>query len=73
MPDAIDRLIDQKLIAEAESLGLDVKQEVANLLRARIDKRRREIAWQEKNREAIQSWNEWIERDGLWYENLRVK
>jgi antitoxin CcdA len=73
MPETIDRLVDPKLISEAESLGIDVKQELASHLRARIDTRKREIAWREENREAIQSWNEWTERNGLWYENLRTK
>ena len=73
MPETIDRLVDAKLLAEAERLGLDVRHELSSHLRARIDKRKREIAWQEENREAVLSANEDIERNGLWYENLRTK
>lgn len=71
MTDALDLTVDPKLLAEAESLGLDVRSELEAALRQRIDKRKRELAWQRENRDAIEAWNREIERNGLWYERLR--
>jgi antitoxin CcdA len=71
MADTMDVTIDPKLVAEARRLGLDIASEVEALLRARIEKRKRELAWQEENRAAIQMVNEKLDREGLWYERLR--
>jgi post-segregation antitoxin (ccd killing protein) len=70
MPETVDIRLDPKLLAEAEQLGLDVAHELEHSLRQRIDKRRREIAWQQENRTAIERWNEEVERNGLWYERI---
>jgi post-segregation antitoxin (ccd killing protein) len=70
MPEIDESRIDAKLLAEARSLGLDVLREIEIGLRQRIEKRKREIAWQNENREAIEQWNADVERNGLWYERF---
>jgi post-segregation antitoxin (ccd killing protein) len=62
---------DPALIAEAESLGLDVQNILTSALKLRIKRRRDELAWQESSREAIDAYNARIKRDGLWH--LRLK
>lgn len=71
MAHTLDAAIDPKLLAEAENLGLDVRLELEAALGQRIEKRKRELAWQRENRDAIEAWNREIERNGLWYERLR--
>jgi post-segregation antitoxin (ccd killing protein) len=73
MADTVEVDVDPKLLAEARSLGLDISQEITTHLRNRIEKRKREIAWQTENRDAIEAWNAEIERNGLWYEHIRTK
>jgi post-segregation antitoxin (ccd killing protein) len=71
MADTIDALrIDPALVAEASALGMDVTRELESALRARIEKMKRENAWREENREAIQEGNRELEQNGLWYERL---
>jgi antitoxin CcdA len=71
MTKTLDRVqIDPELVAEATALGIDVDREVDVALRIKIDKKKRENAWREENREAIQEWNKHVEEQGLWYERL---
>jgi post-segregation antitoxin (ccd killing protein) len=71
MADTIDALrIDPALVAEASALGMDVTRELESALRVRIEKKKRENAWREENREAIQEWNRELEQNGLWYERI---
>ena len=63
--------LNAKLLAEAETLGIDVPKEIEIHLRVRIEKRKREFAWREQNRAAIEQWNEWIEKNGIPFEELR--
>ena len=71
MADISDISIDPKLIAEARELGFDVSHELEGRLRERIAKRRREIVWQNENRSAMETWNAYVDRNGLWFEGLR--
>ncbi len=71
MTDTIEALrIDSALVAEARALGMDLTRELESALRARIEKKKRENAWREENREAIQEWNRELEQNGLWYEHI---
>ncbi|MEJ0013381.1 MAG: type II toxin-antitoxin system CcdA family antitoxin [Bauldia sp.] len=71
MADTVDLAVDSALLREARKLGVDVEREVELGLRQSIDKRKRQLAWQEENRQAIDAWNKEIEKNGLWYERLR--
>ncbi len=70
MAETLDVTIDPKLLDEARSLGIDVDQEIALRLRESIDRRKRQIAWQDENRPAIEAWNAHIEKHGLWHERF---
>lgn len=65
-----DLILDPKLLAEAERLGIDVRRSVEADLRRRIDTARRAAAWQEENNAAIDEANRELEENGLWYERL---
>jgi antitoxin CcdA len=65
-----DIAIDPELLAEARRLGIDVEREIDLRLRESVERRKRQLAWREENREAIEAWNQEIEDHGLWYERL---
>ena len=57
--------IPAELLDEAERFGLNVSGELTAFLRRRVAKAVKEQAWQEENRDAIDSWNEWVAKNGL--------
>jgi len=59
------------LVAEARALGITLSQACETGLAAEV-KRERERRWKEENREAIDSWNRWLEKNGLPYADLRL-
>jgi len=71
MTDILDTGIDEKLVAEAKRLGIDVRSALDLELKRLIEKERKRIAWREENRAAIEELNRWVEENGLWYEGLR--
>jgi post-segregation antitoxin (ccd killing protein) len=71
MTDTVDVAIDPNLLVEACVLGIDVEAELEHRLRESVAKRKRQIAWHDENRVAIEAWNEQVERVGLWYERFR--
>jgi len=56
--------LDAALVAEAEALEVDVPRELEAHLRRLVEKRRIARAWEEEHREAIQRFNERIEKFG---------
>lgn len=52
------------LTEEARRLGLNVSQACETGLAAAV-KEAREAEWLEQNREALEQWNEWVEKNGL--------
>lgn len=63
--------IPAELLDEAERFGLNVSSELTNFLRRRVAKAAKEKAWQDENREAIDSWNDWLAKNGLPLERYR--
>lgn len=59
------------LASEARALGLD-PDAIARRAVEEAVKRARMDAWNEKNREAVDSWNKLVEREGLWSDDLRA-
>ncbi|HBQ48867.1 MAG TPA: hypothetical protein DD728_08275 [Hyphomonas atlantica] len=59
------------LASEARALGLDPNA-IARTAVEEAVKRARMDAWNEKNREAVDSWNKLVEREGLWSDDLRA-
>lgn len=63
--------LDQRLVAEAKDLELNVsriaEQAITDAVRAEKNRR-----WKEENREALESWNDWIRENGLPLEKHRL-
>ena len=57
--------------AEARELGLDPEAIAAKAVEDAV-KTERLRRWNEDNRDAIESWNELVEREGLWSDGLRA-
>ncbi len=56
--------LDEKLVAEAEELGIDLSRACeAGLAAETLEARKRK--WVEENWDAIQGWNDWVARNGL--------
>ncbi len=72
MADTVDLAVDSALLREARKLGVDVEREVELGLRQSIDKRQRQLAWKEENRQAIDAWHKEIAMSGIWYRRLRA-
>jgi antitoxin CcdA len=58
------------LVDEAKVFGTNISAVVERALEAEHRQRRRE-KWQAENRKAIESWNRWIEENGIPFEDLR--
>ena len=56
--------LDADLVSEARALNINVSRAAENGLEAAIRKER-ERRWLEENAEAIQSSNDWVEKNGL--------
>lgn len=63
--------LDQRVVAEAKALGLDVSRIVEEAISdaVRAEKNRR---WKEENREALESINAWVRENGLPLEKYRL-
>ena len=58
------------LVEEAKRLGLNVSEACQSGLAAEV-KKAREAAWKEENRAAIESWNDYIRKNGMPYDQYR--
>lgn len=63
--------LDPALLEEARALGVNVSRAAEGGLREAVRKARGE-AWLRENAEAIESYNRWIEENGLPLEGLRM-
>ncbi len=63
--------LDQRVVAEAKELELNVsriaEEAISDAVRAERNRR-----WKEENREALESWNEWVSENGLPLEKYRL-
>lgn len=63
--------LDQRVVAEAKELELNVsriaEEAISDAVRAERNRR-----WKEENREALESWNEWVRVNGLPLEKHRL-
>lgn len=68
---AVNMSIDTGIVAAAREAGINISQvsEVAirAATKAELDRR-----WKEENREAMEGWNRWVERNGLPLEKYRL-
>jgi antitoxin CcdA len=63
--------LDAALVAEAKQLGVNISQASNRGLEKAVKKARAE-RWLEENRAALDSYNEWIEANGLPLEKYRL-
>jgi antitoxin CcdA len=56
--------IDAALTAEARSLNLNVSRACEAGLSAAVAQARRDL-WIDQNKDAMESWNDWIDKHGL--------
>ncbi|WP_236699419.1 type II toxin-antitoxin system CcdA family antitoxin [Pelagerythrobacter marensis] len=56
--------LDASFVAEAKALGINISQACERGLIETV-KEARSALWQEENREAIESSNVWVEKNGL--------
>jgi antitoxin CcdA len=59
--------IPKKLLDEAQRLNVEVENRSEEQVRQAVRK-----AWIEENREAMEAWNVWVEKNGLPLEHYRV-
>lgn len=71
MPDDAPTLaLDPELVAEVRRLGIDVAQAAQGGLVDAVSKARGE-EWKRENRAALESYNDWIAKNGLPLERYR--
>jgi antitoxin CcdA len=67
---ALNLSIRRDLVDEAKEFGTNISAVLERALEQEHRKKRREH-WQADNRRAIEAWNEWIEENGIPFEELR--
>lgn len=68
---SVNLSIDAELAAAAKAAGMNLSAFLERALRAEL-KAAREAKWKEENREAIESMNAEVARNGLWCDKYRV-
>ena len=67
---ALNLSVRADLIAEAKEFGTNVSAVLEHALEEEHRERRRE-KWRAENRKAIEAWNNWIEENGIPFEEIR--
>jgi antitoxin CcdA len=67
---ALNVSIRVDLAEEAKEFGTNVSAVLERALEQEHRQKRRE-RWRAENRQAIEAWNEWIEQNGIPFEELR--
>lgn len=62
--------LSAELVEEARKFGINVSEACQTGLAAEV-KKARDAAWKEENRAAIESWNEYIRKNGMPYDKYR--
>jgi len=62
--------LNAELVEEAKKLGINVSDACQSGLAAEV-KKARDVAWKAENRAAIESWNEYIRKNGMPYDKYR--
>jgi antitoxin CcdA len=63
--------IDTGIVEHARTAGINLSQVSEAALRQAVRKEN-ERRWKEENREALEGWNRWVEKNGLPLEKYRV-
>jgi antitoxin CcdA len=67
---AVNVSIRADLVEEAKAFGTNVSAVLERALENEHRERRRE-KWRRENRKAIEAWNQWVEENGIPFEELR--
>jgi len=62
--------LNAELVEEARKLGINVSEACQSGLAAQV-KAARDAAWKQENRAAIESWNDYIRKNGMPYDTYR--
>ena len=62
--------LNAELVEEARKLGINVSEACQSRLAAQV-KAARDAAWKQENRAAIESWNDYIRKNGMPYDTYR--
>ena len=64
---AVNVSLDTRVVEEAKRLGVNISQAAEEGLRAAVRE-----AWVEENRESMEAWGRWAEKNGLPLEKYRM-
>jgi antitoxin CcdA len=67
---AVNVSIRADLVEEAKAFGTNVSAVLERALENEHRERRRE-KWRRENRKAIEAWNQWVEENGIPFDELR--
>jgi len=70
MKKAANLSVDVDLLQQAKELKINLSQTFEEALRQKIRAHEGE-KWREENREALKSYNRWVEKNGLFSDGLR--
>lgn len=68
---AVNLSINPDVIADARAVGINISQVSEKAIKDAI-RAERGRRWQEENREAMDGWNRWVEKNGLPLEKYRL-
>lgn len=69
---AVNLTLDTGVVAAAREAGLSLSRVAEDALRLAV-KREEDRRWKERNRPAMEAWNDWLEENGMPYADLRVR
>lgn len=67
---AVNLSVDAELLAKARELDVNLSATLEDALKARTREEERKV-WLEENRDALEAFNQRIERDGVWSDGFR--
>lgn len=61
---AVNLSLEKQTVIDAPALGINLSDHCQKALAAEV-KREHERRWKEENRDAMDGWNDWVEKNGL--------
>ena len=68
---SVNLTMDTGIVAAAREAGVNLSQ-VSEAAVRKAWKEIREAQWRKENREALEGWNRWVDKNGLPLENYRL-
>lgn len=68
---SVNLSLDAQMVTAARELGIGLSQTCERALATEV-KKERERRWLEENQAAFDYWNDWLEKNGLPYADLRL-